>query len=56
MVDDQYTETEYEVDEPREVEERTYVNEADEGDWTDWLDEGTIVLLLVVGVALFLFS
>lgn len=56
MVDDQYTETEYEVEgEGTEYEERTYVAEEDESDWTDWLDEGTITLMLVVGVALFLF-
>jgi hypothetical protein len=37
------------------VEDRAYVPEEDEGNWTDWLDEGTIGLLLVVGIFLFLF-
>lgn len=50
MADDQRMETEYEVEEERE-----HVAEEDDTDWADYVDEGAITLLLVVGVALFLF-
>lgn len=53
MRDDRYTETKHGVEEPGDPDARRYEREDDDDE--SWLDEGTIALLLVVGVALFLF-
>lgn len=53
MRDDRYTETKHGLEEPGDPDARRY--EREETDDGSWLDEGTITLLLVAGVVLFVF-
>lgn len=62
MVNDQSADATYETDEDdpdtvaeaeREYDEYGHGLEGEDSDWTDWLDEGTIALLLIVGGFLF---